>query len=762
MSLAGQSAILPSLQALLGDGAPDLPDDFLDLLPVGIYICDRDGRVVDYNRAAADLWGRAPKRGDPGVRFCGSYQLRSPAGGAVPHAECPMAEVLATGEARRDEEIVIEREDGTRLTALVSIEPIKGADGRLLGAVNVFRDHSEQHRQRTRLTKKSRKLDTLLQAMPAAVCTTDAEGRITFYNEAATELWGRRPKLGEQRFCGSLKLYRPDGSLLPHDECPMAMALKTRSAIKGMEAVAERPDGSRVPFLAYPTPLFDAAGNLSGAVNVLVNLAERHEIHERLRSSEARYRAVFDNAQVSVWEEDLSDVVGFLEGLRAAGVTDLRAHLQAHPDCIRQALDRFRITGVNAYTLELFEAEHEDALAQSLDAIIVPETEQILVEELVALWEGRRRFEGETVLRSLTGRRIDAVVTIAFEGERAARSIVTIHDVTERKGSELAAQQLAAIVESSGDAIVAKDLDGIITSWNQGAERLFGYTAEEAVGQPVAMLIPADRRSEEAEILANIRSGNRVDHYDTLRQRKDGSLVNISLTVSPIRAADGTIVGASKIARDITEHAEAQQQQQLLLREMNHRIKNLLTLSSGLVSLSARYAKTPAELASAVQERLNALARAQEMVLPGTAGDAERSTTLHALIRTIVSPYDDPADSATSRIELRGRDTEIAGRAVTGFALLLHEFATNAAKYGALSGSEGRVEIDCAEEGDTFVILWRERGGPAVDPENDRNGFGSVLSRATVKGQLRGELIKEWHPDGLTIRLSTPKQRLLS
>jgi two-component sensor histidine kinase len=163
-----------------------------------------------------------------------------------------------------------------------------------------------------------------------------------------------------------------------------------------------------------------------------------------------------------------------------------------------------------------------------------------------------------------------------------------------------------------------------------------------------------------------------------------------------------------------------------------------------------------------VQERLNALARAQEMVLPGTAGDAERSTTLHSLIRTIVSPYDDPADSATSRIELRGRDTEIAGRAVTGFALLLHEFATNAAKYGALSGSEGRVEIDCAEEGDTFVILWRERGGPAVDPENDRNGFGSVLSRATVKGQLRGELTKEWHPDGLTIRLSTPKERLLA
>jgi PAS domain S-box-containing protein len=762
MSLAGQSAILPSLQALLGDGAPGLPDGFLDLLPVGIYICDRDGRVVDYNRAAAELWGRSPKRGDPGLRFCGSYQLRSPAGGAIPHAECPMAEVLATGEARRDEEIVIEREDGTQLTALVSIEPIKGADGRLLGAVNVFRDHSEQHRQRTRLAQQSRKLDALLQAMPAAVYTTDAEGRITFYNEAAAELWGRRPELGAQQFCGSLKLYRPDGSPLPHDECPMAMALKTRSAIKGMEAVAERPDGRRVPFLAYPTPLFDAAGSLSGAVNVLVDLAERHEIHERLRSSEARYRAIFDNAQVSVWEVDFSEVLDFLDKLRARGVTDLAAHLAAHPDCAVQALSRRRITGVNAYTLELFEAQSEDNLLEALERVRLPETQRILPEQLACLWEGRRRFESDTVLRSLKGRRMDVVVNIAFAGERAECSVVTIHDVTERKTAELAAQRLAAIVESSHDAILSKNLDGIIMSWNGGAERLFGYTAEEALGRPVVMLIPPDRRDEEDMILANIRSGKRVDHYDTLRQRKDGSLVNISLTVSPIRAADGTIVGASKIARDTTEHTEAQQQQQLLLREMNHRIKNLLTLSSGLVSLSARYAKTPAELASAVQERLHALARAQEMVLPSTAGDAERSTTLHTLIRTIVSPYDDPADSASSRIELRGRDTEISGRAVTGFALLLHEFATNAAKYGALSASEGRVEIDCAEEGDTFVVLWRERGGPAVDPDNGGNGFGSVLSRATVKGQLRGELTKEWHPDGLTIRLSTPKERLLA
>jgi PAS domain S-box-containing protein len=112
-----------------------------------------------------------------------------------------------------------------------------------------------------------------------------------------------------------------------------------------------------------------------------------------------------------------------------------------------------------------------------------------------------------------------------------------------------AAQRLAAIVESSDDVILSKGLDGIITSWNRGAERVFGYTAEEAVGQPVTMLMPPDRVNEESGILARIRRGERIDHYETVRRRKDGTLLDISLTVSPIRDSRGRIIGASKIPR---------------------------------------------------------------------------------------------------------------------------------------------------------------------------------------------------------------------
>ncbi|MCA1576419.1 MAG: PAS domain S-box protein, partial [Acidobacteria bacterium] len=127
------------------------------------------------------------------------------------------------------------------------------------------------------------------------------------------------------------------------------------------------------------------------------------------------------------------------------------------------------------------------------------------------------------------------------------------------QSSELAPYWLSTIIDSADDAIITKTLEGIITSWNKGAERIFGYTAEEAIGKPVLMLIPEDLPDEEPTILARLRRGERIDHYETVRVRKDGSFVDISLTVSPIRGPDGQIIGASKIARDISERKRAEE-----------------------------------------------------------------------------------------------------------------------------------------------------------------------------------------------------------
>jgi PAS domain S-box-containing protein len=445
----------------------------------------------------------------------------------------------------------------------------------------------------------------ILEALQAAVYTTDALGRITFYNQAAVALWGIAPEIGKSEFCGAWKMRWPDGSPLPHDQCPMAVALKEGRTISGAEAIAVRPDGTEVPFLSYPTPIRDAKGVIVGAVNMLI-------------------------------------------------------------------------------------------------------------------------------------------------------------DIGERRRTEQSAQMLAAIVESSDDAIVSKDLNGIIASWNAGAEQLFGYKAEEAIGKPILMLIPTGRHNEEPEILARIRRGERIDHYETIRRRKDGSLVEISLTVSPIRDGSGKVVGASKIARDITERRRVEEQRRLLLKEMSHRVKNLFSLAGSIVEISARHAETPQEMARSVRARLGALSRAHQLTLPSlrAAGDrAEEATSLEDLLRTVVEPYLDA--ETKQQIEFHGPAVEIGAKAVTGLSLLLHEFTTNAAKYGALSSAGGQLSVEWRVENGHVRMVWRESGGPPIAGEPEDEGFGSLMTNATA-AQFGAAISRDWQPGGLVITLELPLDRLAS
>lgn len=187
---------------------------------------------------------------------------------------------------------------------------------------------------------------------------------------------------------------------------------------------------------------------------------------------------------------------------------------------------------------------------------------------------GRFGEEAEEIVKTIAAHAAIAIDNAALlrEARRESEARRIAHETSAK---------LAAIVEHSDDAILSKSLDGTITSWNASAERLFGYTADEAVGRHITLLIPEDRLHEEDMIVGGVREGRRTEHFETLRRRKDGTLVHVSLSVSPIRDEHGNVVGASKIARDISERVEAQERQALLMREMNHRIKNLFTLTAG-------------------------------------------------------------------------------------------------------------------------------------------------------------------------------------
>ncbi|UZF95707.1 PAS domain S-box protein [Bosea sp. NBC_00550] len=313
---------------------------------------------------------------------------------------------------------------------------------------------------------------------------------------------------------------------------------------------------------------------------------------------------------------------------------------------------------------------------------------------------------------------------------------------------------LAAIIDGSDDAIVSKNLSGIIQSWNGGATRLFGYKPEEIIGQSVTVLIPPDRLDEEPIILAQIHAGKRVDHFETKRRRKDGSLVDISLTISPIRNEHGDIVGASKIARDITERLLAQQQQQLLMGEMQHRVKNLFALANAIVSLSARSNAEKSEVIASVQDRLSSLARAHELILGDRSSGSDGShVTLITLIRAILEPYYDD-----DRIRISGDDCQVGGKAATNLALLLHEMATNAAKYGALSVERGRLHVEISADDAQVRLCWRENGGP-VPLLARPPGFGSRLERGLASA-LNASIERDWQPTGLVASVAVSKAML--
>jgi len=333
--------------------------------------------------------------------------------------------------------------------------------------------------------------------------------------------------------------------------------------------------------------------------------------------------------------------------------------------------------------------------------------------------------------------RDDAVLEVNRDITQFKALLATLQESEQRLRS------LAAIVESSADAIVSKNLDGIITSWNKGAERIFGYTAEEAIGQPITIVIPADRQSEEREILTRIRRGERIDHFETIRQRKDGTLIVVSLSVSPVRHAEGQIVGASKIARDITEQKRSQEQIATLAREAEHRSKNLLATVQATVRLSQ--SETLDGLKQAIEGRIQSPANVHSLFVKTRWIGADLST----IATQELAPY---FEKNQRHVRINGPPVLLDPDVAQIIAMTLHELATNAAKYGALAVPDGQVELKWSHDADGQLhFRWTESSGPKVR-EPTHKGFGGRIIEQMI-AQRSGKTHFDWRADGLVCEI---------
>ena len=328
--------------------------------------------------------------------------------------------------------------------------------------------------------------------------------------------------------------------------------------------------------------------------------------------------------------------------------------------------------------------------------------------------------------------------------------VLTFIDITDRKRHERDRAQLAAIVESSEDAIIGHDLNGRVTSWNRGAEKIYGYKAAEIVGQAMSTLLSDDQVDEWPRNLERLRQGEVIRNFDISRISKGDKPIEVSLTISPIRGEGGKIVGASAVARDIAERKAAEVQTAVLMAELDHRVKNVLSVVSSVVSQTLKGGGSPETMRLEIDGRIKSIARAHALMTRG--GDGEGA--LLDLVTTELAPYDHVAN-----ITKGGDDVLLSSSAGLTVALAIHELATNAAKYGALSVPEGRLDVRWRVTGQSpnqiFSLVWHETEGPPVNPPSGR-GFGTRLIETSVAHSLGATVKREFRTSGVHFEITAP------
>jgi len=694
----------------------------LEAIPGAVYICDHDGWLIRYNSEAAALWGRTPNLNGRKERFCGSHRLFLLDGTPLPAEDCPMADAVRLGTATRNAEVVMERPDGSRFTALVNIRSLKDHCGKIQGAINCFQNISAHKAMEEEARRRTSDLEDFFENSAVGLHIVSGEGIILRANQAELNLLGYT---AEEYVGRHIAEFHADGPAIGE----ILHKLSCGERLDRYPARLRAKDGSIKHVLITSNSRF-SDGKFVNTRCFTMDVTHMREAERARRESEERLAATYEAATVGIAEADKSG--------RLLRVNDALCKM------LGRSRDQLLAMTFLDYTDEGDRAEDAAHYARQVSGEL----------DSYSIRKRARKPDGATVFLDVYGS------AVRDQEGRFLYGVRVLQDVTEAKRMEdrirESEQHMRDLLEGLPAAVYTTDANGRITFFNKACIGMAGRTPqlgdEWCVTWRLYTAEGAPLPHDQCPMAIALKEDRVVRGVEALAQRPDGTFVPFIPYPTPLHDADGNLIGAINMLVDITERKHAENRQKTLIDELNHRVKNTLATVQSLAAQTARHSDNLQDFSTRYEKRLLGLARAHDLL---TTRHWE-GAPLDFLAREVLAPM---STSFGERIRVDGPSVPLKPRAALSVTMALTELATNATKYGALSSETGILaltwQIREAATQTILDLLWQESGGPSVQAPT-RRGFGTRLMERCIERDLGGELDLIFDPQGLRCRIVIP------
>ncbi|MBC3383433.1 PAS domain S-box protein [Pseudomonas sp. SWRI179] len=692
----------------------------LDAIPGAVYLCDRQGWLVRYNSEAAELWGRAPTLGENGDRFCGAHRLFLADGTPLAFEHSPTASALDTGIAPRNQEVIIQRPDGSRFVALMNIRALRDRRGVIQGVINCFQDVSAHHAMAEELRRKSADLEDFFENSAVGLHIVSGDGTILRANKAELALLG----YSAQEYIGRhITEFHVDEPVIGD----ILTKLGSGDRLESYPARLRAKDGSIKHVTITSNGRFEN-GKLFNTRCFTIDRSSVHAAEAARQDSDDRLSATYEAATIGIAEAGIdgrllrvNDALCNMLGRSREELLAMTFLDYTHPDCIAQDAGLYarQVAGeLDNYVLR--------------KRAVKPDGEVVYLDihsSSVRDANGTFRY-GVRVLQDVTlARRMENQVR---ESERHMRNLL----------------------EALPAAVYTTDAEGRITFFNRAAIELSGRTPQLGEMWCVTWkLFNTDGTAlphDQCPMAVALKENRPIRGVEAIAERPDGSRVPFTPFPTPLHDADGNLVGAINMLVDISERKQAENRQKTLIDELNHRVKNTLATVQSLAAQTARNAEDAKDGYRRFEARLLALSRAHDLLTKRHWGQTPLDTLAHEVLMPVFG-------HEPGRVAIEGAAVDVGTRVALNLTMTLNELAINALKYGAMSVETGTLavtwQLQAQGDGTLLTLDWQERGGPAVAPP-EREGLGSRLMKRCIERDLGGTFELTFASQGVCCRFS--------